>query len=131
VKHSVWFASLWNLTCGRSFFISFRITFKMHVNFMVYLSNRNLTLFLKQNQLSGSEEETKWAQDLVAHMVKMSPTSMKVTLRQIREGKTLATLKECLQMEYRYRKPSLCSVILSAIENSPFSCNPSFNLQSF
>lgn len=55
----------------------------------------------KLNQLSGSEEETKWAQDLVAHMVKMSPTSMKVTLRQIREGKTLATLKECLQMEYR------------------------------
>jgi hypothetical protein len=35
-------------------------------------------------------------------MSKMSPTSMKVTLRQLREGRKLNTLHECLEMEYRW-----------------------------
>ena len=54
-----------------------------------------------QKHVSRSSEEKKWAEDLVAHMVTMSPTSMKVTLRQLREGRKLSSLKECLQMEYR------------------------------
>ena len=56
-----------------------------------------------QSSVSGNDEEKKWASDLVEHMLKMSPTSMKVTLKQVREGKKLNTLKDCLQMEHRYQ----------------------------
>lgn len=45
--------------------------------------------------------EKKWASDQVELMKKMSPTSMKVTLRQLREGAKLGTLEDCLKMEYR------------------------------
>lgn len=42
----------------------------------------------------------EWSQKTSDLMLKMSPTSMKVTLKMLREGKHL-DLKECLQMEYR------------------------------
>ena len=42
-----------------------------------------------------------WGQKQIANLRKMSPTSVKVTFRQIREGKRLRTLAECLTMEYR------------------------------
>jgi 3-hydroxyisobutyryl-CoA hydrolase len=54
-----------------------------------------------QKQVPKSAEDKKWATDLIDHMAKMSPTSMKVTLRQLREGRKLNTLHECLEMEYR------------------------------
>jgi len=39
----------------------------------------------------------------INHIRKLSPTSVKVTLRQIQEGRKLNTLAECLKMEYRYK----------------------------
>jgi len=42
----------------------------------------------------------EWSQKTSDLMLKMSPTSMKVTLKMLREGKHL-DLKKCLQMEYR------------------------------
>ena len=55
-----------------------------------------------QKNVPVSDEDKKWAEDLSSHMLKMSPTSMKVTLRQLREGRKLSTLHECLEMEYRW-----------------------------
>ncbi len=46
-------------------------------------------------------KDDQWAQKVSKTMSRMSPTSLKVALRQLREGKRLATLEECLQMEYR------------------------------
>ena len=47
-----------------------------------------------------SQVNDDWSRKTSETMLKMSPTSMKVSLRMLREGKHL-DLKECLQMEYR------------------------------
>ena len=44
---------------------------------------------------------SEWATTQLKLLAKMSPTSLKVTVRQMIEGKRLATLHECLDMEYR------------------------------
>lgn len=46
------------------------------------------------------DDGSKWAQDTHATIVKMSPTSLKVTMKQLEYGAT-KNLKECLEMEYR------------------------------
>lgn len=43
---------------------------------------------------------SEWAMDTLRLMSKMSPASLKITLRQLQLGKTM-TLRECLQMEFR------------------------------
>ena len=43
----------------------------------------------------------EWGDKTRSLIEKMSPTSVKVTFRQIREGAKLSSLAECLQMEYR------------------------------
>lgn len=43
---------------------------------------------------------SEWAMSTLKLISKMSPTSLKITLRQLQLGKTM-TLRECLQMEYR------------------------------
>lgn len=44
--------------------------------------------------------KNEWCDNVVATLRKKSPTSLKVTLQQLRNGKSL-TLDECLKMEYR------------------------------
>lgn len=51
---------------------------------------------LKKLHADGSE----WAMAQLKTLSKMSPLSLKITLRQLQLGKTM-TLRECLQMEYR------------------------------
>ncbi|XP_064644379.1 3-hydroxyisobutyryl-CoA hydrolase, mitochondrial-like isoform X2 [Lineus longissimus] len=46
------------------------------------------------------QDGSEWALSQLALLKKMSPTSMKVTLRQINEGGRLS-LQDCFQMEYR------------------------------
>lgn len=46
------------------------------------------------------DDGSEWAMSTLKLMSKMSPTSLKVTLRQLQLGKTM-TLRECLQMEFR------------------------------
>lgn len=43
---------------------------------------------------------SEWAMGTLKLLSKMSPSSLKITLRQLQLGKTM-TLKECLQMEFR------------------------------
>lgn len=43
---------------------------------------------------------SEWAMSTLKLLSKMSPTSLKVTLRQLQLGKSM-TLRECLQMEFR------------------------------
>lgn len=45
-------------------------------------------------------DASEWAMATLKLMSKMSPTSLKITLRQLQLGKTM-TLRECLQMEFR------------------------------
>ncbi len=45
-------------------------------------------------------ENTPWAKETLATMKKMSPTSLKVVFKSLREGAKLP-LDECLKMEYR------------------------------
>lgn len=51
---------------------------------------------LKRLHSDGSE----WAMAQLKTISKMSPTSLKITMRQLQLGKTM-TLRECLQMEFR------------------------------
>jgi 3-hydroxyisobutyryl-CoA hydrolase len=46
------------------------------------------------------KENTEWANKVLETLSKMSPTSLKVVFKQLREGKKLS-LDECLKMEYR------------------------------
>lgn len=46
------------------------------------------------------KDASEWALSTLKLISKMSPTSLKVTLRQLQLGKTM-TLRECLQMEFR------------------------------
>ncbi|XP_046840116.1 3-hydroxyisobutyryl-CoA hydrolase, mitochondrial-like [Xenia sp. Carnegie-2017] len=47
------------------------------------------------------KEDSDWARSQISTILKMSPLSLKVALKQIREGAKLRTLFECLTMEYR------------------------------
>ncbi|CAH1176422.1 unnamed protein product [Phaedon cochleariae] len=44
-------------------------------------------------------DSSKWAEETIKLLNKMSPTSLKVTLKQLELGKTM-NLKECLELEY-------------------------------
>lgn len=46
------------------------------------------------------EEKSEWAEKTVKTLLKMSPTSLKVTMKAIQKGSTLQ-LADCLKMEYR------------------------------
>ncbi|XP_046392539.1 3-hydroxyisobutyryl-CoA hydrolase, mitochondrial [Ischnura elegans] len=46
------------------------------------------------------KEGTQWAKEILNTLNKMSPTSMKVALKQLEEG-SVKSLQECLSMEYR------------------------------
>ncbi|XP_076651092.1 3-hydroxyisobutyryl-CoA hydrolase [Halictus rubicundus] len=46
------------------------------------------------------EEKSEWTEKTVQTLLKMSPTSLKVTLKAIQKGSTL-NLADCLKMEYR------------------------------
>lgn len=46
------------------------------------------------------QDNSEWAHKTIKLLNKMSPTSMKVTLKQLEKGSKM-TLLECLQMEYR------------------------------
>ncbi|XP_076295788.1 3-hydroxyisobutyryl-CoA hydrolase [Lasioglossum baleicum] len=46
------------------------------------------------------EEKSEWAEKTVKTLLKMSPTSLKVTMKAIQKGSTL-NLADCLKMEYR------------------------------
>lgn len=51
--------------------------------------------------LSNLEKDgSDWAKQQLKLMAKMSPTSLKVAIRQMREG-ARKNLKECLEMEYQ------------------------------
>lgn len=52
------------------------------------------------------KEGTDWAKEQLGRMKKMSPTSLKITLRQLREGATL-DLPSCLVMESRIARGCL------------------------
>lgn len=54
---------------------------------------------------------SNWAQDTLKILSKMSPTSMKVTLKELEIGKKL-TLDECLKMEY--------NLAVNCLENKDF-----------
>ncbi|XP_015190627.1 PREDICTED: 3-hydroxyisobutyryl-CoA hydrolase, mitochondrial-like isoform X2 [Polistes dominula] len=47
-----------------------------------------------------NKDNSEWANQIVQILLKMSPTSLKVTKKCIEEGSKL-TLRECLKMEYR------------------------------
>ena len=49
---------------------------------------------------TGNKKHEKWANSTIQTLLKMSPTSLKLTLAQLQEGKEL-DLKGCLTMEYR------------------------------
>lgn len=46
-------------------------------------------------------EDTEWGRKTLETVLRMSPTSLKVSLKQIHEGARKNSLSECLQMEYR------------------------------
>lgn len=47
----------------------------------------------------AKEPETAWTKETIAALTKVSPTSLKVTLQQLRNGATLS-LAQCFKMEY-------------------------------
>lgn len=46
-------------------------------------------------------DNSVWAKDTLKLLSKQSPTSLKVTLKQMDNSKSLETLRECLKIEYR------------------------------
>ena len=57
------------------------------------------------------KDGSKWAEDTLKLLNKMSPTSLKVTHKQLEIGKNL-NLQECLKMEYR--------IAVHCLENKDF-----------
>lgn len=57
------------------------------------------------------DDGSKWAEDTLRLLNKMSPTSMKVTLKQLEYGKKIS-LDECLRMEY--------NMAVNCLENKDF-----------
>lgn len=55
---------------------------------------------VEEIRISLKKDGSNWAIEQYSAMKKMSPTSMKITLKLIREGKQMS-LKDCLEMEYR------------------------------
>lgn len=53
------------------------------------------------SNFKANSQESKLASRAVDTMAKLSPTSMKITHRQMSEGKKLESLKECLEMEFK------------------------------
>ena len=49
----------------------------------------------------GSGAPAAFAQETIETLQRMSPTSLKITLEQVRRGVTLDSLGECLKMEFR------------------------------
>lgn len=49
---------------------------------------------------SLEKDGSKWAQDTIVLLNKMSPTSLKVSLKELEMGKSM-NLHDCLKMEYR------------------------------
>ena len=49
----------------------------------------------------GGDGEAEFARQTVETLGSMSPTSLKITLEQVRRGAALGSLGECLQMEFR------------------------------
>ena len=47
------------------------------------------------------DEGGKWATEQLARLQKVSPTSLRITHHELREGERLGSLEECLRMEYR------------------------------
>lgn len=47
------------------------------------------------------EEGGEWGAQQIEILAKMSPTSLKITHHQLREGSKMGSLAECLKMEYR------------------------------
>ena len=48
-----------------------------------------------------TEGNVEFARETLDTLAKMSPTSLKITLEQVRRGNELSSLGECLQMEFR------------------------------
>lgn len=46
-------------------------------------------------------EGSEWAAETAATIARMSPTSLKVTFRELREGRTLERIEDIMRMEYR------------------------------
>lgn len=69
--------------------------------------NRTFSASSMEDIFKNLENEgTDWAKQILETMKKMSPTSMKITLRQLREGATL-DLPNCLVMESRIARGCL------------------------
>lgn len=47
------------------------------------------------------DENNPWSQKTLKDILRMSPSALKVTFRQLVEGAQKSSLKECLEMEYR------------------------------
>jgi len=50
---------------------------------------------------SSSSGGSDWARETLALLRKQSPTSLKLTFEQLRRGRRLLSLRDCLRMEYR------------------------------
>lgn len=55
---------------------------------------------LKEESTTRGDASAKWANDTLQLLSKMSPTSLKLTVAQLKEGKS-KSLKSCLEMEFR------------------------------
>ncbi|ONM27488.1 3-hydroxyisobutyryl-CoA hydrolase 1 [Zea mays] len=63
-------------------------------------SNRTVEEIISSLEEVASNSASKWVAQTIQYLKKASPTSLKITLRSIREGRT-QTVGECLQREYR------------------------------
>ncbi|XP_008670923.1 probable 3-hydroxyisobutyryl-CoA hydrolase 3 isoform X2 [Zea mays] len=64
------------------------------------------THFVPSNEQVASNMADEWAAETIRYLKRASPTSLKITMRSMREGRT-QTIGECLQREYRM----VCHVI--------------------
>ncbi len=55
---------------------------------------------LEQIVVNLEQDNSDWAKQQLKSMEKMSPLSLKIAVRQMREGSGKASLKECLEMEF-------------------------------
>ncbi|ONM27482.1 3-hydroxyisobutyryl-CoA hydrolase 1 [Zea mays] len=63
-------------------------------------SKRTVEEIISSLEEVASNSASKWVAQTIKYLKKASPTSLKITLRSIREGRT-QTVGECLQREYR------------------------------
>lgn len=77
------------------------IIIKYKKNNYIYLGPFTLYIFLFSFLLLRLKKDgSEWAKKIAQKLLKMSPTSLKVTKQCIEKGSKL-TLEECLKMEYR------------------------------